>query len=50
MSGLIDQDLQMGDLRKSITLAIVDDLAVPLITGATWQDQYIESIRAKNGA
>ena len=31
ISGLMDLDLQIGDLRDSITFPIVDDLAVPLL-------------------
>ena len=41
----MDLDVQIGDLRKSVTFAIVDDLAVPLILGMAYQDKFIESIR-----
>ena len=47
MTGLMDLDLVIGDLRKSVTLAIVDDLAVPLIVGTAFQDKYIESIQCR---
>ena len=45
ISGLMDLDVQIGDLRKSVTFAVVDDLAVPLIIGTAYQDKFIESIR-----
>ena len=43
----IDLDIQIGDLRKSVTLAIVDDLVVQLIIGMAYQDKLIESIQCK---
>ena len=39
--------VQIGDLRKSMTFAIVDDLAVPLIIGTAYQDKFIEFIQCK---
>ena len=43
----MDFDLKIGDLRKSIIFAIVDDLAMPLIIGTAYQDKFIESIQCK---
>ena len=37
-------DSQIGALCKSVTFAIEDDLAEPLITGTAYQDRFIESI------
>ena len=36
--------LQIGDLQKSVTLTIIEDLAIPLIIVTAYQDKYIESI------
>ena len=47
ITGLLDLDLQIGDLRKSITLAIVDHLAVPLIFTTAYKEKYIESIHCR---
>ena len=44
---LMDLDLQIGDLRKSITFAIVDDLAVSLLMGTAYQDRFIDTIKCK---
>ena len=44
---LLDLNLQIGNLRKSITFAFVDNPAVPLIVGTAYQDKYIESIHCK---
>ena len=38
-------DVQVGDLRKSVTFAIVDDLAVPLIIGKIYQNKFMKSIQ-----
>ena len=43
----MDLDLEIGDLRKSITFAIVDDLAVSLIIGTAYQEKLIESIHCE---
>ena len=42
-------NLQIGDLRKSMTFAIVDDLAVPLIVRTAYQDRFIEAIQCRHG-
>ena len=47
ISGLMDLDIQIGDLSKSITFAIVDDPALPLIIGTAYQDKFIESVQSK---
>ena len=43
--GLVDLDLEIGDLRESVTFVIVDDLAVLLIVGTAYQDKYTEAIQ-----
>ena len=43
----MDLDFQIGNLRKSVTLAIVDDLAVHPIICTAYQDKLIESIQCK---
>ena len=43
----MDLNLQIGDLRKSVTFAIVDGLSVPLIIGTAYQEKLIESIQCK---
>ena len=43
----MDLDLQIGDLRKSVTFEIVDDLDVSLIVGTTYQNKFIEAILYK---
>ena len=40
----MDLDLEIGDLRKSITVAIFDDLAVPSIVDTAYQDKHLEPI------
>ena len=45
--GFIDLDIQIGDLRMSVTFAIVDDPSVPLIIGTTYQDKLIYFIQFK---
>ena len=40
----MDLDLQIINLRKSITFSIVDDLAELLTVGTAYHDMYIESI------
>ena len=47
ISGLMDLDVQIADLCKSITFAFVDHLAVPLMIGTDHQDKLIESIQSK---
>ena len=39
ITGLVDLDVEIGGLRESVTFAIVDDLAVPLIIGTVYQDK-----------
>ena len=43
----MDLNIQIGDLRKSVMFAIVDDLAVPLIIGAAYQEKFIGSVQYK---
>ena len=45
ITGQVDLDLQIGDLRKSVTFAVVDDQAVPLIIRTAYQDKYIEAFQ-----
>ena len=40
-------DVQIGDLRKSAMIAIMDNLALLLIAGNAYQDKFIEFIRCK---
>ena len=45
VTGPMDLELQISDLRKPVTFAIVDDLAVPLIVATASQDRFIEGIK-----
>ena len=47
ISSLMDLDIQIRDLRRSVTFAIVDDVAVPLIIGTAYQDKFIESTQCR---
>ena len=47
ISGLMDLDLQISDLRKSVTFAIVDNLAVTQIVGTTYEYKFVEAIQCK---
>ena len=47
ITGLLNLDLQIGDLKRSVTFAIVDNLAVPLIVGTAYQDKFSEAILGK---
>ena len=47
ISGLMDLGVQVSDLRKFVTFAVVDDLAVPLIICTVYYDKFIESIQYK---
>ena len=42
---LKDLVLQIGNLQKLVTLAIVDELDVPLLVSAAYQDKDIEAIQ-----
>ena len=44
----MDLDVQIEDLRKSVTIVILDDLSVTLIIGTAYQDEFIESIQCKS--
>ena len=47
ITGPVDLNFWIGDLRESVAFTIVDDLAFLLIVGTVYQEKYFESIQCK---